>query len=292
MRPIALILFLFTALQLHSQHMNLYSHYVFNSAALNPASIGKSKALDLSLIHRKQWLGFDGAPTSFTVSAHSMIGKTRVGLGLLIQSDSYGISRQSSYSLGYSYSIKFCRSVVSAGLSAGIYTVGNNNTKLITSDATDEILYTQQKFFSGQAGAGVMWRNELTYFGLSIPFIGVNRNIQSHTPPVFLSGAHVFKLNPATHLKASALVKFVLNSPVQFDFDATVYYRSFGFGAGFRTQDAIIGFIQFEINKQMRAGYAYDYCISQLGRFNRGSHEIMLNYVFSYTRNNQSPRFF
>jgi hypothetical protein len=62
---------------------------------------------------------------------------------------------------------------------------------------------------------------------------------------------------------------------------------------GYRTGDAIVGMVEWQMNDQLRFGYDYDYTISKLNPYNQGTHEIMLRYEFGSSRNSYvSPRYF
>ncbi len=52
------------------------------------------------------------------------------------------------------------------------------------------------------------------------------------------------------------------------------------FGLGYRTGDAFVGMIEFQVTPQIRAGYAYDMSTSKLRTYTSGSHEVMLGIDF------------
>jgi len=56
----------------------------------------------------------------------------------------------------------------------------------------------------------------------------------------------------------------------------------------------VSGLFNIRILPNLRIGYAYDYTLSNLGRFNSGSHEVFLLFDISkLTRGfDKSPRFF
>jgi type IX secretion system PorP/SprF family membrane protein len=67
---------------------------MFNGLLINPAYAGSRDALAINLTYRKQWVGFDGAPTTSLMSVHSPIKKRRIGMGLQLWSDRIGVSRE------------------------------------------------------------------------------------------------------------------------------------------------------------------------------------------------------
>lgn len=65
-------------------------------------------------------------------------------------------------------------------------------------------------------------------------------------------------------------------------------------GVGYRTGDAIIGMLEYNITPQLRAGYAYDFTTTDIGTYSNGSHEIMLGFDFGKDLEikKRSPRYF
>ena len=56
---------------------------------------------------------------------------------------------------------------------------------------------------------------------------------------------------------------------------------------------AAIGAItDFQVSKQLRIGYAYEYPISELRAYTSGTHEILLMYEIFKSKRIKSPRFF
>lgn len=81
------------------------------------------------------------------------------------------------------------------------------------------------------------------------------------------------------------------------DLNANVLiYEKLEAGIGYRLGDAITGLVNFEVAPGLRIGYAYDYTTSNLGKYNNGSHEIMLLFDLEFLefapRYAKSPRFF
>ena len=57
-----------------------YTQYMYNMSVMNPAYAGSKENLSLGLLHRKQWIELEDAPTTTTFFGHSPVGKN-VGLG-------------------------------------------------------------------------------------------------------------------------------------------------------------------------------------------------------------------
>jgi type IX secretion system PorP/SprF family membrane protein len=102
----------------------------------------------------------------------------------------------------------------------------------------------------------------------------------------------VFDLAGDFRLKPSILFKYIPASPLEADLNLNAYYKSFGLGVSYRTNDALSFLAEINLNAQMKAGYAYDLTLSPLGTYSRGSHEIMLRYTFAYAVKAKNPRYF
>ena len=68
--------------QAQAQQEAMYSQYMFNTLALNPAYAGSRDVLSMTALYRRQWIGIEGAPTTQTFTADMPLNKERIGLGL------------------------------------------------------------------------------------------------------------------------------------------------------------------------------------------------------------------
>ena len=110
----------------------------------------------------------------------------------------------------------------------------------------------------------------------------------------YLATGYVFDLNTDLKFKPSFMVKAVSNAPIELDMNANFILRDFlWIGGAYRTGDAIAGMVGFQLSRQLRLGYSYDYTLTKLQRFNSGSHEISLSYDFAFDKRRiQTPRYF
>src|SRR5690606_5202747 len=114
-----LILFctvLFSPVILIGQQQPLFTQYMFNGLAINPAYAGVGDALSITSLARWQWTGIEGAPFTASVSAHSPLRGKKVGLGLTILRDEVAITNQTSVFGAYSYRLPLGNGYLSLGL--------------------------------------------------------------------------------------------------------------------------------------------------------------------------------
>lgn len=65
------------------------------------------------------------------------------------------------------------------------------------------------------------------------------------------------------------------------DINCNVLYRErVWLGLGYRTGDALVAMVEYQIDPQLRIGYAYDMTTSRLRNYTSGSHEVMLGIDF------------
>ena len=69
----------------------------------------------------------------------------------------------------------------------------------------------------------------------------------------------------------------------------------FWIGGSYRINQSAAAFgaiTDFQVSKQLRLGYAYEYPISEIRTYSNGTHEILLMYELFKSKRIKSPRFF
>jgi type IX secretion system PorP/SprF family membrane protein len=72
------ILFLVASLfcyRLSAQQNPQYSQYMMNTYLINPAVVGIEDYTDIKVGYRNQWTNFEGAPTTYYLTAHFALDK-------------------------------------------------------------------------------------------------------------------------------------------------------------------------------------------------------------------------
>ncbi len=283
----------FTILRVNAQHDNLYSQYMFNGLLVNPAYAGSNDMLNATAVYRNQWVGFDGAPKTGTFSLHTPLKNKKLNVGLLFITDQYGITTQNVINGVFAYRIFFKKSSLSFGLQAGVNFTRNNWNAIQTTTPGDVVFtnqYSQQNL--PQTGFGIYYKAQKFYAGFSSPeliSIGLSKNVFRSA---LLTAGYLINVSDDIKIKPSVLVKYIKDSPVEIDINANIYFKAFGIGYSYRTNDAMVFLATCNINKQFSVGYSYDYTTSKLKTFVKGSHEVMLKYDFGYKIKPQSPRYF
>lgn len=308
---IILIVFIFASFWgLKAQQDAQYTQYMYNTLSVNPAYAGSRGVLSLAGLHRSQWVGLDGAPTTQTFNFHTPVSK-RVGIGLSIVNDEIGngTNQDTYFDAAFSYTIPTSNTgKLSFGLKAGghFLNIDFNQLRNFDSSITPAGQQNIDKKFSPNFGAGVYYHTEKFYAGLSVPnFLQTEHFDSSGQNSSFLAQermnwylitGYVFELNPDLKLKPAVLIKAVQGAPLQADLSAMVLLKKkFSLGAAYRWDAALSALVGFQINEKILLGLAYDREITELGNsaFNSGSFEVFLRYEFrTRYKNVIAPRFF
>lgn len=278
-----------------AQHQTFYSQYIYSGLLINPAYSGSQDALSIAAAYRNQWTGFTGAPKNLSLGVHSPLKNKKVNLGLIVSNEKFGISANTEANLCYAYRIKWKKNALAFGLQAGVDFIKNDWGLVKTTDQNDpNFIARTETETTPKFGAGIYFTGKNGYVGLAFPTLYKIDTKSSFSSSAFnLYSGIVIRLNNDIVIKPSALVKYLQNSPLQWDITSTFYLNKIiGVGFGYRSNDAVYAFLDLKINDQFNLGYAYDFTTSQLKNYSSGSHEIMLRYLFKYNVNSKSVRYF
>lgn len=273
----------------HAQQELMVSQYMFNGLFLNPAYAGSHPYISATLLHREQWAHIEGAPRTSLLGIDGPFLGDKMGLGFTLSHDAIGISRDLEMAGNYSYRIRTGRSShLAFGLKAGISLYSARLSDLVYWDDQDA-LYQQNisNAVVGKFGFGLYWYDDRSFVGLSVPTIyAADGTITTDLPAsnthyyeqhFYLNAGRVFELTEDFDLKPSVLLKFQQHAPPEVDLNCNVLYKErFWLGVGYRTGDAIVGMLEYQVSPMFRAGYAYDMTTSELRDYTHGSHEVML----------------
>ncbi|MBL0741435.1 PorP/SprF family type IX secretion system membrane protein [Chryseolinea lacunae] len=287
--------------QAMAQQKVQFSQYMFNTLVINPAYAGADEALSLTLIHRSQWNGLEGAPTTQTLSGHTLFKKKHFGVGATIVNDKIGVHRNLSILSDYAYHLQVGKtSFLSMGLQAGIHNTRADYASLmggVTNDPKLNSASISQTFFD--FGAGVYFRSSRLHVGLSAPELVPERISFNDTVSVRLSRTNFFLFakyritqNENIDYEPSLLLKYMPGLPLSFDVNINMIYRKvLTLGLSYRKSESVDFLFKGQVTPQFQIGYAYDHVIGDVARISNGSHEIMVQYLFKYVETKvSSPR--
>lgn len=279
-----------------------YTQYMYNTININPAYAGSRGVMSIFGLHRTQWVGLDGAPTTNAFSLNTPINNSNLGLGLSLVNDKIGPTSDNTLSADISYTIPMSEEVK---LSFGIKASGNifnlDVTKLNPANAGDPNLTGFNNEFSPNFGAGVYLHSDKYYLGLSVPNFLQDSKYSDNEVAVFEErmnfyaiGGYVFDLSPSIKFKPAFLTKVVAGAPLQVDGSANfLFFDKLMLGGAYRWDAAVSALAGFQITDGLFVGYSYDMETTRLRKYNSGSHEIFLRFeLFNKVSKMVSPRFF
>jgi len=304
MKKITGFIFLLISFSAFAQQDPLFSQYMFNKLALNPAYAGSREILTVDMLDRYQWVGIDGAPRTFTVGAHMATRSNKVGLGVYAYRDALGPTVNQGLMATYAYRLLLGKGTLAFGLQAG-FKYFNFDWQQINVEDPDFAFNPQDiQRFTPDANFGVYYQTRYMFAGLSSKQLFQNEyglaKIDDKTTYTKLlrhfygmAGLAV-PLNDKLIFRPSLLAKFVKNAPLQFDVNASLLFGDiFWIGASYRTEKAIVFLTEFRISEKFRVGYSYDIYLNELQPQNKGSHEIRLGIdIDTFHSRMMTPRYF
>ena len=274
------------------QQLPYFTQTNTNYYLLNPAVTGTKKLVDLRVNYRTQWVGFEGAPKTQSVSFHSRFLKGLMGLGGFMYKDETGRIKHHNYSLSYAFHAKFPDVELSLGLSGNMmryYFDGTQSTIHNSHDkAVDRSLIASDWIPNGNAG--VYLYNDRFHFGISALNLlqtdaefyetdTLKKAKLGTVPHTFLSLGYNFDTSVDFVWEHTLQAGAITGAPLLIDYNLRIHIKEQLFaGMAFRIKDAVALQLGYTWKKQLQIGYSYDLVVSKLRAHQSGSHEVTLVY--------------
>jgi len=291
--------------QVRAQQDPMYTQYMHNPLTVNPAYAGSTDMLSAMFLAREQWVGFEGAPKSRTLTMNVPVSRYNLGTGFAFINDELGPVKQNSVFVDMAYHLRLNeRATLAMGIKAGFDMIQIDLMNLALDQGNDEAF--SQNFseeFIINFGVGLYYYTDRFYLGASIPRMlrnsydndGINTTSLGYKERhYFLTTGALFDLNDHVKLKPSILSKIVWNAPLSIDLSANFIFNDLlWLGAGYRIEDSMNFLIHYQLTDQLRVGYAFDLTESELRRYSNGTHEIMVAFDFQFNKKRiMTPRYF
>lgn len=304
-----------------SQQLPQFSQYIFNGLHINPAYAGYKNEGYVQSTFRSQWVGFEGAPTTFTVTADLSANEGLMGFGASVMSDKIGPTSTTTGLLTYAYRIQTGReSFFSLGASAGVsqYVIDGDMLKPLHQDDSN-IPTGIQNMMTPNMNLGMFFHSNKFYAGLSAYNLIGKAALEKedvalafHDVHFYLTAGVMIPVTDNIQFKPSFLVKEVKGSPTNYDINGMLLFMDrLWLGASYRSnvniwnenleassptlsnRNAVAFITEFFATPNLRIGYAYDQNLNVLQDMRTNSHEISLGYYLSARKvNMKNPRYF
>lgn len=273
-----------------AQQLPIYTNYLLNPYAYNPAAAGAMKNLVVNVNYRNQWVGFQDAPVTYGINIHSGLGKEKkAAVGALLSSDNTGMLSKTSGYLTFAYHVKLNKTYkLGLGVSIGMLQyriklydakVADSGDELLTGnllsnnvfDSNGGLYFYSDKLFVGLSG--------FQYLGNKITWKDSKSTLNPH---YYITAGYMFDVSKKISIQPAALVKFSKPVPAQPEFSLRVFYnKMIWVGASHRLHDATSALAGVTtLKNKLTIAYAYDIPATKIRTYTSGSHEIMLTYQF------------
>ena len=319
MKKIVYILILiFLEQMLSAQQLPLYSQYLYNKFLINPAHAGSDGFTSFNITAREQWVGYSGAPRTYSLSwqmrflkrgyklEQNIFDKTvyrpktdgKVGLGAYIFSDKNGLVQRTGFQTSYSYHIWIKDyTQLSLGLALAGYYFSLNLTDKSFEDPSEPFLTDNLRrgIFVPNADFGVYLLNPRydigfsaqQIFGSSVKLGNAAYKNYTMYRHYYLFGSYNFRYGDKSELEPAMLFKMSEELMPQADVGVTyIYNEGFWAGLAYRTSGAVIANIRFKwipsrVNMtSMFFGYAFDFTSNKIQSVTYGTHELTVALKF------------
>jgi type IX secretion system PorP/SprF family membrane protein len=215
------------------------------------------------------------------------------------------VTTQNFLDLSYAYHVPVGQGFLALGLQGGLTSYAVRYSDVNPRDPDPQKPDLNLSALLPRAGTGLYLQTEKFFAGVSVPNLLAGRYFNakstvtqelatSQKMHIFTMVGAILPLGTSVQFRPSAIMKYVGNSPIQFDLNGTFFFKeTIGVGAGYRTGDALVFMLEYRSKRRFRAGYAYDLSTSAIRAVNSGSHELMLGVDLNWGRSKfLSPRYF
>lgn len=313
---VVLLSLLFVPAMLFAQQQPQLTEFMFFKQAFNPAYAGKIEGGSLSALHRSQWMGVEGAPTTQLLSFHMPLLYQRVGAGLNLLRSSIGVTESWTVDGMYAYRFRSGPGEFSLGLQASLRYWGINYqderlraTQGLTSDGS--IPVGNNSRYLPNFGFGVYYSSNRFYFGASVPRLLESDIDFSETAQegglevrhIYVMTGMVIPLGSKLDLQPQALFKYAQNAPFDADVNLMmILMNKHAIGLTYRLGGSSVrGFgesldalLSIQASDQLMIGLSYDIPLSELRESTAGSIEGILRWSINPPQGSEilSPRYF
>jgi len=293
MKKVLVLFFVLLSGLAKAQQDPQFSLNMFNIYSVNPAFSGSYDQFNALAIHRSQWVGYGGgSPTTQHVSVEAPVYFLHGGAGISLVNDKLGNEYSRGVSLSYAYQTKLTKkSELGIGFNVGFMDVGFEGDWV--TPGNDQGLDDPSIPAIGSndvvpdLGLGLYYRMKELYIGYSVTHLNQATAVYDNADRDFEFKRHHYLtlgwlheltsdlvLRPSMHIKSDQV-------STQIDFNVNVNYGdNLWGGMTYRLDDAVVVIAGYNINENLKFGYAYDITTSDLKSESSGSHEILLRYSF------------
>lgn len=257
---------------------------------VNPSYSGAAKNAEIGFNLKSQWSGVEAAPETQSVFFGTSLGRN-VGMGVTVINDKTFIESQVNLMANFSYKVALTQETnLFFGVSAGANSYKVNTDGLFTFGiSSDPSLTNLDNSFNPNIGAGVHLQGEKFFLSYSIPKLLTSDRLENTNGTarlnqerlhMYLAGGYDIRIGMETVLKPSVMTRYIDSSPLSIDLTGAIEFsEKFEFGATYRFEEAVGGYMLVQAARWVQIGYSYQSPTnSPVSKITNGSHEIFIKF--------------
>ncbi|MGA0558889.1 type IX secretion system membrane protein PorP/SprF [Larkinella sp. VNQ87] len=284
-----------------------FSMFMLNPVYYNPAAVGSEGVARFQLVHRTQYLGYQGtfdeggAPNTQLFSFNMPLNQIRSGVGLYAVNERFGPQGFQRVQLAYAVRLPIKKGTLSIGAEGGLHNWSINYDRLRPNEPGDPLIANGRvNQTRPDLGAGIAYQTETYNVGFSMKHLtqpdyelGSEANGNSLYRTAYLTAGYRYAWNDLIDILPAALYKFNTNGTYS-SLEVNVmgmYDKRHWVGLGYRQGDAftLTGGVSLLRNNALRFGYAFDFVVGNQGAKSPTSHELLLSYSLPEPRSGRKP---
>lgn len=271
-----------------AQQLPQFTYFTYNYMQYNPAVVGTAPCLDLKFGVRRQWKGFEGAPTTGFANLHGKIGKKSEfhfhGLGATIETDDAGPFNYTTVHLNYAYHMRLANKYsLSAGLGLGFaqYSIDYGEMKFENQLEETAVFGIINDFIFPMFNAGLWLYRSDRFYGLSVRSLN-NKSIDGLTDGqvrrhITFANGYATRISQELTFKPAFLINYVGKSRPSIDGQLVLSFKDMvDVGIGARSGHGFSALLKLSAIRYVTIGYAYDVTMNKIRYVSGSSHEIVV----------------
>ena len=215
MKHLLITLILLVSISSYGQREIVMSQYMYNRYSINPGFGGSHDVMSIFGSYRKQWMGFEGAPTTALFTVNTPLKNEKIALGAQIFNESYAIAANTGFNFSYTYRLPLNNgSKVGIAVSAGYVNYKTNWNDVDIVEQQDNSFAMTENSGSPILGFGAAMYNSKYFVGFSVPtFLYHDRYITGDNSVDFtkidylLTAGYMYEISDNISIQPSALLR-------------------------------------------------------------------------------------
>lgn len=280
-----------------AQQQTIFGSFHFNQGIYNPSFTGTGRAVELSLMHRNQWLGMEDAPvtSSFNIQIPT---KTKASLGFTALNDKSVLLNKTSFYSTFAYMVPMGKNhYLQFGLSGGMATQSIDIQSINTADPA--ILQAAQSQMQLLGQFGFHYRKENFILGFSVPQYQFTapaagwfkqdaqyyNTWKQRADMLMMTADYRLSLSQNVVLEPVVIYRMINQSADQVELSGMLHLQDMVWvGSSYRQQNGFSAMAGIKISK-IRVGYVYGMSSVFGNSYSLGSHEFQMSFTAGKIKN-------